>query len=131
MGYRFRGDQAQYIGVDDSLRSCTREGMSKLCGEMPLKDASPDQNPLPRLNMGRYLRFDWAKVVEWLTQEKADSKRRKDAIEKTLRFSASVIEIRGESCCKLLLADGCEGAISTKRQEESRSRACPQSQYFA
>ena len=36
---------------------------------------SRNQNPLPRLNMGRYLRFDWAKVVEWLTQEKGDSKR--------------------------------------------------------
>jgi len=36
---------------------------------------SRNQNPLPRLNMGRYLRFDWAKVVEWLTQDKGDSKR--------------------------------------------------------
>ena len=26
------------------------------------------REPLPRLNMGRYLRFDWAKAVEWLTQ---------------------------------------------------------------
>jgi hypothetical protein len=38
---------------------------------------SRNQNPLPRLNMGRYLRFDWAKVVEWLNQEKGDSKRKK------------------------------------------------------
>jgi excisionase family DNA binding protein len=30
---------------------------------------SSNQNPLPRLRMGRYLRFDWTKVVEWLTQE--------------------------------------------------------------
>ena len=36
---------------------------------------SRNQNPLPRLNMGRYLRFDWAKVVDWLTQEKDNSKR--------------------------------------------------------
>ena len=35
---------------------------------------SRNRNPLPRLNMGRYLRFDWSKVVEWLTQEKGDSK---------------------------------------------------------
>ena len=28
---------------------------------------SRSRNPLPRLNMARYLRFDWAKVVEWLT----------------------------------------------------------------
>jgi hypothetical protein len=26
------------------------------------------RKPLPRLNMGRYLRFDWTKVVEWLTE---------------------------------------------------------------
>jgi len=30
---------------------------------------SRNPNPLPRLNTGRYLRFDWAKVVEWLTKE--------------------------------------------------------------
>jgi hypothetical protein len=36
---------------------------------------SRNQNPIPRLNMGRYLRFDWAKVVEWLTQERNNSKR--------------------------------------------------------
>jgi hypothetical protein len=27
------------------------------------------RKPLPRLNMGRYLRFDWTKVVEWLTED--------------------------------------------------------------
>jgi excisionase family DNA binding protein len=39
---------------------------------------SRNQNPLPRLNMGHYLRFDWAKVVEWLTQapEKTSAKKR-------------------------------------------------------
>jgi len=26
------------------------------------------RKPLPRLNMGRYLRFDWTKVVGWLTE---------------------------------------------------------------
>ena len=36
-----------------------------------------NQNPLPCLRLGRYIRFDWTKVVEWLTQEKANSKRRK------------------------------------------------------
>jgi hypothetical protein len=34
-------------------------------------------NPLPRLNMGRYLRFDWVKVVEWLTEGDDDTRRRK------------------------------------------------------
>jgi hypothetical protein len=36
---------------------------------------SRNPNRLPRLNMGRYLRFDWVKVVEWLTQKEDDSKR--------------------------------------------------------
>ena len=35
---------------------------------------SRNRNPLPRLNMGRYLRFDWTRVVEWLTQESTNSK---------------------------------------------------------
>lgn len=26
------------------------------------------REPLPRLNTGRYLRFDWARIVEWLNQ---------------------------------------------------------------
>lgn len=34
-------------------------------------------NLFPRLHMGRYLRFDWAKVVEWLTQEDGDYRLRK------------------------------------------------------
>jgi hypothetical protein len=29
---------------------------------------SRSRNPLRRLNMGRYLQFDWTKVVEWLTE---------------------------------------------------------------
>jgi hypothetical protein len=39
---------------------------------------SRNQNPLPRLNMGHYLRFDWAKVVEWLTRvpEKTSAEKR-------------------------------------------------------
>ena len=28
-----------------------------------------NRNPLPRLRTGRYLRFDWKKVVEWLTDD--------------------------------------------------------------
>jgi len=27
-----------------------------------------NRNPLPCLRLGRYIRFDWAKVVEWLTE---------------------------------------------------------------
>jgi hypothetical protein len=34
-----------------------------------------NQHLLPCLRLGRYIRFDWTKVVEWLTQERADSKR--------------------------------------------------------
>jgi len=34
-----------------------------------------NQNPLPCLRLGRYVRFNWARVVEWLTQEEDDSKR--------------------------------------------------------
>jgi excisionase family DNA binding protein len=34
-----------------------------------------NQNPLPCLRLGRYIRFDWTKVVEWLTQEGDDAKR--------------------------------------------------------
>ena len=38
--------------------------------------------PLPRLNMGRYLRFDWVKVVEWLTREDSGDHTRKKRIRK-------------------------------------------------
>jgi excisionase family DNA binding protein len=31
--------------------------------------------PLPCLRLGRYIRFDWTRVVEWLTQEEDNSKR--------------------------------------------------------
>jgi predicted DNA-binding transcriptional regulator AlpA len=39
---------------------------------------SRSRNPLPRLNMGRYLRFDWTAVVQWLTQapEKTPAEKR-------------------------------------------------------
>lgn len=29
---------------------------------------SRNRKPLPRLNVGRYLRFDWTRVVQWLTE---------------------------------------------------------------
>ena len=32
--------------------------------------------PLPCLRLGRYIRFDWTRVVEWLTREEDDSKRK-------------------------------------------------------
>jgi excisionase family DNA binding protein len=38
---------------------------------------SRNPNPLPRLNTGRYLRFDWAQVVEWLTEENGNDPMRK------------------------------------------------------
>jgi hypothetical protein len=31
--------------------------------------------PLPCLRLGRYIRFDWTRVVQWLTYEKGDSRR--------------------------------------------------------
>lgn len=34
---------------------------------------SRSRNPLPRLNMGKYLRFDWTKVVEWLNGDRGDT----------------------------------------------------------
>jgi len=40
------------------------------------------RKPLPRLNMGRYLRFDWTKVVEWLTEGDGDDRKRKKRIGK-------------------------------------------------
>jgi hypothetical protein len=38
---------------------------------------SRNPNPLPRLNVGRYLRFDWVKVIEWLTKEDSGDHPRK------------------------------------------------------
>jgi hypothetical protein len=38
---------------------------------------SRNPNPLPRLNTGRYLGFDWAQVVEWLTKENGNDPMRK------------------------------------------------------
>jgi len=38
---------------------------------------SRSRNPLPRLRIGRYLRFDWTKVSEWLNQEDGDYRLRK------------------------------------------------------
>jgi hypothetical protein len=35
-------------------------------------------NPIPCLRLGRYLRFDWVKIVEWLTDgDRNDPVRRK------------------------------------------------------
>ncbi len=33
---------------------------------------SRNRNPLPCLRLGRYIRFDWTKVVEWLTKGDGD-----------------------------------------------------------
>lgn len=36
-----------------------------------------NQNPLPCLRLGRYIRFDWTKVVEWLTEGDSEDRTRK------------------------------------------------------
>jgi excisionase family DNA binding protein len=41
-----------------------------------------NQNPLPCLRLGRYIRFDWTKVVEWLTEGDGDDRRGKKRIGK-------------------------------------------------
>jgi excisionase family DNA binding protein len=38
---------------------------------------SRSRNPLPRLRTGKYLRFDWTKVAEWLTEGDDDNRLRK------------------------------------------------------
>jgi excisionase family DNA binding protein len=40
------------------------------------RSRSRNRNPLPCLRLGRYIRFDWARVVEWLIQEDGDNRLR-------------------------------------------------------
>jgi excisionase family DNA binding protein len=39
-------------------------------------------DPLPSLRLGRYIRFDWTKVVEWLTEDDDGHGQRKNKTRK-------------------------------------------------